>query len=391
MQNIWKIFFSVILFSVAVSCGQGAKDKKGDLGDKKVKLEKLRTDKAKLDADIKKLEEEIATLDPSSQEKTRLVSVAPVTEQDFTHYIDLQGRVDADNVVNVMPRLMGGQVKQVYVKAGDVVNKGQLLLKLDEGTVPQAIDRLNSQIALAKDMYNRQKNLWDQGIGTEVQLINAKHTVEDLETQLSATKENLQTTFVYAPISGIADVVDIKAGETFTGVNVNPAGPQIRIISKSEMKVVTDIPENYADRVHKGSPVVIVIPDAGNDSIHSTISVIASSITTSSRGFTAQSKLPAKPGYRINQVALLRIKDYTAPKAITVPINVVQSDESGKYVYVMVKEGNVFKARKRKVELGQTYNGIAEIKSGLTITDQIISEGYQSVYDGQAVTTALKS
>jgi multidrug efflux pump subunit AcrA (membrane-fusion protein) len=100
--------------------------------------------------------------------------------------------------------------------------------------------------------------------------------------------------------------------------------------------------------------------------------------------------LPSKPGYRINQVALVRIKDYSAPKAITVPIMVVQSDESGKYVYIAVKEGTALKARKRKVVLGQTYNDLAEIKSGLTTTDQIITEGYQSVYDGQVITTEIK-
>lgn len=385
MRNIWKIFFSVILISIAVSCGQGAKDKKGDLGDKKVQLEKLKKDKAKLDADIKKLEDEIATLDPSTQEKTRLVSVAPVTEQDFTHYIDLQGRVDATNIVNVTPRGGPAQVRQLYVKRGDMVNKGQLLLKLDDALILQQIEGLNTQLAYAKNLYNRQKNLWDQGIGTEVQLITAKNSVDAYEKQLATLKENLSMSFVYAPVSGIADVVNIREGETFNGAL------QIQIINKSDLKVVTDIPENYANRVHQGSPVVIVIPDLNNDSIHSVISLVSSFITASSRGFTAEAKLPAKQGYRVNQIALIRIKDYSAPKAITVPINVVQTDESGKYVYVMVKEGNVFKARKKKVELGQTYNGMAEIKFGLTTADQIITEGYQSVYDGQSVTTALKS
>jgi len=385
MRNIWKIFFSVVFISLAVSCGKGAKDKKGELGDKKVQLEKLRTDKAKLDVDIKKLEEEIAKLDPSSQEKTRLVSVAAVTEQNFIHYIDLQGRVDANNIVNVTPRGLPGQVKQLYVKKGDNVNKGQLLLKLDDALMLQQMDALNTQLAYAKNLYNRQKNLWDQGIGTEVQLITAKNNVDALEKQQAAVKEQMSFSLVYAPVSGVADVVNIREGEIFNGAL------QLQIINKSDLKVVTDVPENYANRVHQGSPVVILIPDASNDSIHSTISVIGSAITASSRGFIAEAKLPAKQGYRVNQVALVRIKDYSAQKAITVPINVVQSDESGKYVYVMVKEGNVLKARKRKVELGQTYNGLAEIKAGLTTADQIITEGYQSVYDGQAVTTELKS
>jgi len=388
MQNIWKIFFSVVLISLTVSCGKGAKDTKGDLGDKKVQLEKLRKDKTKLEADIKKLEDEIAKLDPSSSEKTKLVSVAPVIEQDFTHYIDLQGKVAAENVVNVAPR--GGptqpaQVKQLFVKQGDIVKKGQLLLKLDDAVLLQNIESANTRLAYAQDIYKRRKALWDQGIGAEIEVINARSSVVGVERELATLKENLNYSLVYAPVSGIADVVTIREGETFTGAM------QLQIINTEGLKVVTDIPENYANRVHRGSPVLIMIPDLNNDSVRSMISVVSTSITSSSRGFTAEAKLPAKPGYRINQIALVRIKDYTAPKAVTVPINVVQSDESGKYVYVMVKEGNVLKARKRKVELGQTYNGMAEIKFGLTTADQIITEGYQSVYDGQSVTTQLKS
>jgi membrane fusion protein (multidrug efflux system) len=392
MQNIWKITVVTVVVSLLAACGSGAKDKKGDVGDKKVQLEKLRTDKAKLDADIKKLEDEIAKLDPTSQEKTKLVAIAPVTEQDFTHYIDLQGKVDADNVVNVMPRSQPAQVRQVYVKSGDHVRKGQLLLKLDDALIQQQIDASNTQIAFARNIYNRRKNLWDQGIGTEVEVINAKNQLDAAERQLALLKEGLQMTSIIAPIDGVADIVDVRAGETFTGVNsaANPPSPQLRIINSSSLKVVTEVPENYAGRVKKGSPVVITIPDAGNDSIRSTISTIGSSITPTSRGFTTESKLPSKPGYRINQVALVRIKDYSAPKAITVDIKVVQSDESGKYVYIAVKEGNALKARKRKVVLGQTYNTQAEIKSGLTTADQIITEGYQSVYDGQVITTEIK-
>jgi RND family efflux transporter MFP subunit len=377
MKEVLKIVSAVLFIFILASCGSGAKDKKGDIGDKKVQLEKLRKDKANMDADIKKLEDEIAKLDPTSQEKTKLVAVAPVTEQDFIHYIDLQGKVDADNAVNVMPRSQPSQVKQVYVKSGDYVRKGQLLLKLDDALIQQQIETANTQIAYAKNIYNRRKNVWDQGVGTEAELIKAKNDVDAAEKQLATYRESLQMTSVIAPIDGMADIVDVRVGETFTGWNsaAQPPGPQLRIINSSSLKVVTEVPENYANRVRKGSPVVITIPDAGNDSIRSTISTIGSSITPTSRGFTTESKLPSKPGYRINQVALVRIKDYSAPKAITVPIMVVQSDESGKYVYIAVKEGTALKARKRKVVLGQTYNDLAEIKSGLTTTDQIITEG----------------
>lgn len=387
-------FLTIITIAVAViitSCSGGAKDAKGDLNDKKVKLEKLKGDKAKVDADIKKLEDEIANLDPSiRKDRAKLVSAAPVTQQDFTHYIELQGKVDANNVVVVTPRGMPAQVKEVYVNRGDVVKKGQLLLKLDDAIMLQQLDGLNTQLDYAKNLYNRQKNLWDQGIGTEVQLITAKNNVDGLEKQIATLKENWKTSFVYAPISGVADMVNIKAGETFSGVSTNSGSPQpqIQLVNTSSMKVVTEVPENYQEKVRKGSQIEVSIPDAGINDIKATINVVGASIASTTRGFVTEATIPADARLRLNQVALVKIKDYSAANAITVPLNVVQTDEKGKYVYVIVTEGVVKKARKKSVIIGENFGGMVEIKgNSLAATDMIITEGYQTVYDGQRVTT----
>lgn len=372
---------------IITSCSSGAKEEKGDLNDKKVKLEKLKSDKTKLDTEIKMLEEEIAKLDPASKNKAKLVAVSPVNQQDFVHYIELQGRVDATDVVVVTPRGMPAQVKELHVKRGDRVQKGQLLMKLDDAIMLQQIEGVKTQLEYAKNIYNRQKNLWDQGIGTEVQLVTAKNSVDQLERQLATLNENWKTSFVYAPISGVADQVNIKVGEIFNGVSA--MGPQLQIVNSSGMKVVTDVPENYQTHVKKGSQLLISIPDAGIDSLNAVISVLGVSITSTSRAFTTEAKIPSLPGLRVNQVAHVKIKDYAAPNAITIPVNVVQTDEKGKYVYVAVKEGDVMKARKKQVIVGENFGGLVEIKgNSLTANDVIITEGYQSVYDGQAIVTS---
>lgn len=384
-----KILMILILTTAVIitSCSGGAKDAKGELNDKKVKLEKLKADKTKMDADIKKLEDEIAALDPSARkDRAKLVSAAPVTQQDFTHYIELQGRVDASNVVVVTPRGMPAQVKEIHIKRGDMIRKGQLLLKLDDAVMLQQLEGLNTQLDYARNLYNRQKNLWDQGIGTEVQLITAKNNVDALEKQVATLKENWRTSFVYAPIGGIADQVNIKAGEIFNGISAN--GPQIQIVNTGSMKVVTEVPENYQEKVQKGSQIEISIPDAGINNIKATINVVGASIASTTRGFVTEANIPSDARLRLNQVALVKIKDYNAPDAITVPINVVQTDEKGKYVYVVVTEGAVKKARKKSVIIGENFGGMVEIKANsLSPTDVIITEGYQTVYDGQTVTT----
>jgi membrane fusion protein, multidrug efflux system len=389
-MNSMKKYFTISIISLSValiiaSCGNSKKEEKGSLTDLKVKLEQLKKDKTKLDGDIRKLEEQIAKADPgAAANKALLVGISPVTQQDFVHFIELQGKVEAENIVYVTPRGMAGQAKEVYVKKGDNVKKGQLLVKLDDAIMLEQMSGLKTQLSYAENIYNRQKNLWDQGIGTEVQFITAKNNVDAISKQIATLNENWKTSFVYAPMSGVAETVNLKAGEIFSGFS--GGGAQIAIINGGNMKVVTEVPENYVSKVKKGAVVEIAVPDLNNTTIKSTINLIGVSINPTSRGFTTESRVPSSSGLKINQVALVRIRDYSAPNAISVPVNVVQTDEKGKYVYVAVKEGDVLKARKTVVNVGEVYNGMIEVKMGLTATDQIITEGHQNVYDGQKVT-----
>jgi RND family efflux transporter MFP subunit len=376
MKKIVNITLAASLLLIFTACG----GKKDDLKDLKAKLEKKKKEKSDLDADIHSLEDQITKLDTNAVSTAKLVTSDSVRMQDFTHFIELQGKIDADNIVYVTPRGMPAQVKELYVKKGDVVKQGQLLAKLDDAVMLQQVDGLKTQLAYAENIYNRQKNLWDQGIGTEVQLITAKNNVDNIKKQIATLTETWNTSFVYAPVSGVADEVNVKQGETFTGAN------QIKIVNTNSLKMVTEVPENYISRVKKGDQVEVDVPETGKPAFKSTISLIGSTIDPSKRSFTTEAKLPSDALLKPNQLATLRILDYKAKNAIVVPVNVVQSDEKGKYVYVIEKAGNKMVARKKIVSVGEAYNGAIEIKSGLERGQQIITEGYQTLYDGQTVT-----
>lgn len=384
------------------SCGNSAKDGNADINDKKAALEKLKSTKNKTDEEILKLQDELSRLDTGSTQsaKIKLVGVSPVSTQDFKHYIDLHGKVDAENISYISPRGMPGQVKAIYVREGQSVKKGQLLLKLDDAIVSQQVtasrqqlEGIKTQLSFAKNIYQRQKNLWDQGIGTEVQLITAKTNVESLENQLRASGEQVKvaveqmnTTNVYSDVSGIADIVNVRVGETFQGMTA--MGPQIKIVNTSSLKVVSNIPENYLTRLHKGSVVEISIPDAGTVPFASSISLISQSIDATLRGFIAEAKIPYNASLKPNQSAILRILDYSAPNAVVIPVNTVQSDENSKYVYVLNKLGNgKTVAKKIPVIIGEVYGNNVEIKSGLRGGEQLITEGYQNLYEGQLIGT----
>jgi membrane fusion protein (multidrug efflux system) len=397
MQNLIKITAIAALLVTLAACGGSAKDSKGDLGDKKAKLEQYKKDKNDLDTKIHALEEEIAKADPNAASVKKLVSVAPVTAQDFIHYIELQGRIDSKNNAYVSPRGAPGQVKAIYVSEGQAVRKGQTLMKLDDAIARQAVTAAEQNVTsvevaakLKQSVYERYQNLWKENIGSEVQVLTAKTEAEAAAAQLSAARANanqareqLGNTNIQAEISGTIDRLNIRVGEVFTGAGAD-GKPQVTIVNTSNIKAYIPVPENYLARVNTGSPVQIVLPELGNRVISSKISVASKVIDPTTRTFYAEANLPAEKDLRPNQNAIVKIEDYKSANAITVPINVVQSDETGKYLYVAETTNGKTVAKRRIVITGETYGGQMEIRSGLKAGEQIITEGYQTVYDGQA-------
>ena len=379
-----------IIASIAIaiaSCGEGRKEKLGTLGEKKAKVEELKKQINTATVEIKTLEEEIARLDTSAskQEKAKLIAVALVTTEDFSHYIDLQGKIDAENISYIAPpNGQGGVVTAVYIKEGQYVKKGQLVLKMDDKVLRQQIQISQTQLVLAKDVYQRTKNLWDQNIGSELQLLQAKNNVDALERSIATINEQIKLFTVYSPVRGIADLVNIKVGELFVGANA--AGFQIRIVNNNTLKAVVEVPENYMNRVRVGSPVIVTLPDL-NKTFNSTVNLSSQTINPSTRTFIVEAKIPGG-GVRPNSIATVRIKDYSAPNAVVIPVNLVQTDDKGKYVYVVEKDSKGRSiAVKKPVVVGESYGDKIEIKGGLQTGMQLITEGYQTVYYRQVVTT----
>ena len=381
----------VLLIAVTVSLAAcGGKNDGASLKEKKDKLEELKKQQTKLNDDIIKLEADIFLADPSSkkEEKAKLVTLSEITQQAFTHYIDLQGKIDAVNIAYVAPRNgSGGLVKELYVKKGDVVKKGQVLLKLDDAVIKRQLDQLQTQLNFVKDIYQRQQNLWKESIGTEVQLITAKNNVDNLERQISIVKEQQSYSNVTADIEGVLDDVNIRIGEFFTGMTA--AGPQIKIVNTHDLKVTAQIPENYLEKVKVGSHILITLPDV-NKTVDAVVSVSGKLIDANSRSFYVEAKVPADKDLRPNQIALVKIQDYSSPNAIAIPVNTLQTDDKGKFVMVATKENGRTIAHKKIVSVGELYGEKIEIKSGLLKGDQLITDGFQGLYEGQVITTDLK-
>jgi membrane fusion protein, multidrug efflux system len=380
-----KILIVSMLFTLA-ACS-GSQEGKQDLVSKKKTLEQLGKEREAISQQIAALEKEIAQLEGVDlSEKIKLVEVNALVKRDFSHYIELQGKITTENVYYVAPRGMGGQVKSIFVKQGDAVRKGQMLMKLEDGIIQQNIKQVETQLEFARNIFSRQENLWQDGIGTEVQYLQSKNNVESMEKQLALVKEQLSTTQVVAEVSGVVETVNIRVGETFVG---NPMAG-ITIVNPSALKAVVDVPENYVVKVRKGMPVVVMVPDL-NTTFNTQISLISETINVNSRSFTAESKVPGNAGIKPNQVAVVKILDHESKNTIVVPVETVQTDEKGKYVYVLSVENGKRIARKKSVTIGEFYDELIEVKSGLTEGEQLITKGFQGLYDGQQIATATNN
>lgn len=389
MQLITKLFTILTAAVIIVSC-ESKTDVQKQVKEKQSKIEKLKKDQEAIDKDIAKLEAEIIKLDPSlaKVEKAKLVTIATITAGNFKHEIDLQGKIDADNISYVAPpNGQGGVVTAVYVKQGQFVNKGQTLLQLDPMTLRQQIEPLKVQLATARDIYTRRQNLWKQGIGSEVELISARTQVEGLEKNIATLQKQISLFTVTAPNSGVADVVNIRVGEMFVGANA--AGPQIRIVNNSQLKAVAQVPENYLTKVNVGNPVDVYLPDV-NKTIKAKVTVAGKQIDPLSRAFYVEVRLPSSKDLKPNQVAVVKIQDYAASNTVTIPMNTLQNDEKGKFVMVAVNENGKLRARKRPIVIGQLNDNELEVLSGLKEGDQLITDGFQTLYDGQLITTQVK-
>ena len=402
MKKITTIGISMLLISLISSC-VNSNSREAQLKDKKAQLEKLKTQQQSIDTKIEDLQKQIGILDTGSTiaAKPKLVSLQTVEKGDFEHYLELQGSVDSKNISYITPSGQPGQIKAIYVKQGEKVHKGQLIAKLDDAVaqqnvaaVKQQMGSVKAQLGLAQSVYERQKNLWNQNIGTEVQLLQAKTNVETLQNQLKAIEAQVKTaqeqanqSNIYSDVNGTVDDITAHVGETFNG---NPlTGGYIKIVNETDLKISLTVPENYAGKVQKGSKVIVSIPDI-NKSFNSSISFISQAIGDLNRGFTAEIKVPKGLNLRPNQIAKVKILDYNAPNSIAIPLNTVQTGQEGKYVLLAGQADSQMVAKKRVVTIGELYGDSIEVKSGLQPGDKLIADGFQGLFDGEPIYTASK-
>jgi RND family efflux transporter MFP subunit len=368
-----KILILIGIMAIMAACSNS--------GDKQAQLDKLKKEHDKLATEIARLDKELHP--EGTATVATMVMVDTVKPMLFEHFIEVQGRIDGNENVAVSPRTPG-VVTRILVGEGDYVKKGQVLAELDAEVLKQQLTDLNSQLEFVTELYNRQKDLWDQKIGSELQYLTAKNNMESLQNKIAVVQDQIGMSNITSPIDGTVEEIPIKVGQMAAAGSPIPA---FRIMNFSRAKAVADIGEANTAKIKTGDQVKIYFPDLDKE-LTERVTFASKYINPVNRTFMVEVTLPPDniAVYRANMIAILMIKDYSKNAAIAIPQDFVQtSRDEGHYVFVAATENGRKAARKRTIEPGITYNGMTEILTGLNGGDLLITAGYKDLYDGQII------
>lgn len=381
------IYLTLISALILTSCGGDKKTSVEDIIASKdvatieAKRNELKKQQQEVSADLKKIETELEKL--SGKKVLPLITTITVKEDVFNHFLEIQGNVKTKQNIVLYPEF-SGKLTRVYVKEGQKVSKGQTLAKIDDGGLSQQLSQAKTQAALAKTTYERQKRLWEQKIGSEIQFLQAETTFKAAEDAVKQLQSQLGKTYVKAPFSGIVDDVITEQGSI-----VAPGqSALIRIVNLNNMYIEAEIPENHLPNVTKGKNVEVNFPVLGK-TIKTSIRQVGNFINPNNRAFKIEVGVPNNTrDIKPNLTSKLKINDYTNPKAILIPQSIISENSLGEqYVFIVdgVDENNIGKTKKAIITTGKTQGDFIEVLTGLESGNQVIKEGARSVQDDQEV------
>jgi membrane fusion protein (multidrug efflux system) len=344
------------------------------------KRDSLKNVQTSLAKELATIEEQIALLDTGL--KAPAVAVMPVIRQDFKSYFQVQGYVTTDAQANIFPNPMGqGIIRKIFVREGDRVSAGQKLAQIDDAVTRQMLGQLEVNLSVETENYNRLKKLWDQKIGSEMQVLQARRAKENFEEQLKQVREQIAQYTITAPISGTIDKIYLKEGEAAA---IASPMPVMTIINPGNNYMLADISESYIGIIQQGQQGEVIIPNL--DTISTQISMIGNTIKKANRTFEVRMNLPSNnSNLKPNLVGSVRFADYVADSTVVLPSSLIMKDAQERS-FVFINDN--MKAKKVIVTTGKSYEGQTEILNGLVGGESIISKGARKLVDGQDIRIA---
>ncbi|MCS7018546.1 MAG: efflux RND transporter periplasmic adaptor subunit [Cytophagales bacterium] len=368
-------FVFIALFAVS-ACNKSVDN---SVEGKRKRLSELKKQAAQIKAEIAALEAEIAQISPTAAAK-KLVEAEPLSVQDFAHYVEVQGNVASEQNVMIAPEIAGVIIKR-YVQVGDMVRKGQPIAEIDAESIRKNIAEIETRLELARTVYERQANLWNQKIGSEVQYLQAKNNMEALEKTLATAKTQLNKAIVKAPIDGMVEDLTQNVGEM-----ANPAVPMGRIVNIAQVEINADVSEVYATAVKRGDEVLVSFPALGKE-MSLKIHMVGQYINPTNRTFKIQMRTSNPDGIlKPNSLAVVKIRDFFRKDALVLPSHLIQQSANGEqFVYVLRNKDGKQIVERVVITTGKSYAGKTLVEAGIQAGDLIITKGYNEVVNGDEV------
>jgi membrane fusion protein (multidrug efflux system) len=380
-QSIHMKYFiiAVVASIILAACGSNGTGN-AQLDSLIAKRDSLKNVQTNLAKELAAIEEQIALLDTGL--KAPAVAVMPVIRQDFKSYFQVQGYVTTDAQANIFPNPMGqGIIRKIFVREGDRVSAGQKLAQIDDAVTRQMLGQLEVNLSVETENYNRLKKLWDQKIGSEMQVLQARRAKENFEEQIKQVREQIAQYTITAPISGTVDKIYLKEGEAAA---IASPMPVMTLINPGNNYMLADISESYIGIIQQGQQGEVIIPNL--DTIATQISMIGNTIKKANRTFEVRMNLPSNnPNLKPNLVGSVRFADYAADSTVVLPSSLIMKDAQERS-FVFINDN--MKAKKVIVTTGKSYEGQTEILNGLVGGESIISKGARKLVDGQEIRIA---
>jgi len=375
-----KSILIIISFLILLSCKKEVKEIPLPTSIAGLKLEKSKQEKVKdsISKIIVKIENKLSELD--TVKKLALVSTIKISPSHYEHFISIQGNTKTDKNIMVRP-LANGIITGVFVKEGQRVKKGQKMFQLDDAILKNTIYEVKNQLILAQTSFERQKRLWNQKIGSEMQFLQAKNNKESLENKIKTLNSQLKNYRITAPFSGIIDDLIATNGDL-----ASPQTPLVKIVNLNNMYIESDVAENFLKSIKKGNKAIVNL-ESIEEKIITKIAQIGNTINSENRTFKIRINLNNKKGLiKPNLLANIKIKDLDIKNAIVIPSKLVQIDENGNnFVFTITKQNNKNIVTKKIVKVESTYQNISYISEGLNKDEVLINEGSRNVSLGQEI------
>jgi len=373
---------SLILLLIVMACSDKESDKSA-VDQKRSELEKAKKEYEELRTKIASIEKELKELDPNfvkANSNAILVSTFIPVKQAFEHKMDVRGAVESRRNV-LISAVAGGEIKNVHVKEGQQVKKGELLITLDADIIRNNIAELKTALNLAQTVYEKQASLWKQDIGTEIQYLQAKNNKESLERRLTTANSQLDQAIIRAPFNGTVDEVRAREGEIAA-----PGMPLLRMVNPDEMFIKADVSERFIGRFNAGDKAEVYFPSL-DKTIHTRISAIGQVINPENRTFMIEVELPKNIGFTLkpNQVSVIRMRDYFNPETYVVPTKLVQRDDQGTFLFGLSAKGEQQYARKIYIKTGYSFESQTEIINSLNGDEVLVDKGFRDLTEGVEV------